>query len=323
MVSSDIQQTIESLPPNEKSTLLIAAGTYHETINITRSAPLTLLGQLNLNGSNLVTIFDTKFVQNGIDDADTAVLTVSPNRAGALIGAGPTGAPSQPEFGNVDFKAYNIDFENRAADFAISQALVVDVSYANASFYGCNFKSYQDTWYTGKNASTFVTGGGVWGQTDYIFGFGIAYFKNATLFNRACGGGIVAWKGTDTSPENNTYGAYLDETRLIRSPDANATLNLTEQCFLGRPWNDLATTVFLRTYMEDLVNPMGWKPFGGNRTEILNTTFYAEYDSFGPGGNVSERVPIEHILTAQEAKAFDIENVFRGRPGWVDFEYVV
>jgi hypothetical protein len=50
----------------------------------------------------------------GQDDASSAVLTVAPNLAGALIGAGPTGAPLQPVFGNVDFKAYNIDFQNRA-----------------------------------------------------------------------------------------------------------------------------------------------------------------------------------------------------------------
>jgi hypothetical protein len=50
----------------------------------------------------------------GEDDAASAVLTVAPNGAGGLIGAGPTGAPLQPVFGNTDFKAYNIDFQNRA-----------------------------------------------------------------------------------------------------------------------------------------------------------------------------------------------------------------
>lgn len=91
-----------------------------------------------------------------MDDAQSAVLTVAPSFPAALIGAGPTGAPLQPLFGNVDFKAYNIDFQNRAvsvlsshrfqrlaysvqANFAISQALVTDISYANASFYGCSF----------------------------------------------------------------------------------------------------------------------------------------------------------------------------------------
>lgn len=118
-----------------------------------------------------------------MDDAASAVLTVAPNGAGALIGAGTDGAPLQPVFGNVDFKAYNIDFQNRAvstdktlclepplsfiqANFSISQALVTDISYANASFYGCSFASYQDTWYTGRNASTYVADSVIFGQTD-------------------------------------------------------------------------------------------------------------------------------------------------------------
>lgn len=63
------------------------------------------------------------------------------------------------------------------ANFSISQALVTDISYANASFYGCTFESYQDTWYTGRNASTYVTDSIIYGQTDCApnarFGFRI------------------------------------------------------------------------------------------------------------------------------------------------------
>lgn len=123
-------------------------------------------------------------MEGGIDDAQSAVLTVSPSFNASLIGAGPTGAPLQPLFGNTDFKAYNIDFQNRAvhfrpeytvqsadcalykANFSISQALVTDISYTNASFYGCTFASYQDTWYTGRNASTYVVDSIIFGQTD-------------------------------------------------------------------------------------------------------------------------------------------------------------
>lgn len=49
-----------------------------------------------------------------MDDAQSAVLLVAPSFNASLIGAGPTGAPPQPLFGNTDFKAYNIAFENRA-----------------------------------------------------------------------------------------------------------------------------------------------------------------------------------------------------------------
>ncbi|EKM49749.1 carbohydrate esterase family 8 protein [Phanerochaete carnosa HHB-10118-sp] len=328
---TSVQQAVESLPDENDAIILIGEGEYHETVNVSRKAPLTLLGQLdpqtafdpagNASTRNLVQIWDDQFVENGIDDAQSAVLTVSPSFNASLIGAGTTGAPLQPLFGNTDFKVYNIDFQNRAANFSISQALVTDISYANASFYGCTFASYQDTWYTGKNASTYVVDSIIFGQTDYLFGFGTAWFQSVTLANRACGGGIAAWKGTNlTDAPGNRYGAYISDSRIIRSPDANATTVTNEQCFLGRPWNDLATTVYLRTFMDDSIAPAGFKPFDSARPVIMNTTFYAEYKSLGPGGNTSERVS-DHVLTAAEAENFTIEKVFLETPHWIDFDY--
>ncbi|KAJ7810563.1 pectin lyase-like protein [Mycena leptocephala] len=281
---------IASLPQTGAATILIAAGSYQETLNVTRTGPLTLLGQLPqtiANASspnlNLVQVWNTAFVMTGQDDASSAVLTVAPNLAGALIGAGPTGAPLQPVFGNVDFKAYNIDFQNRAANFAISQALVTDISYANASFYGCAFASFQDTWYTGRNASTYVVDSVIFGQTDCVFQF---WFQNIILANRACGGGI--------------------------SPDANSTTATNGLCFLGRPWNDLATTVYLSTVMDASVRPAGWEPFDSARPTIMNTTFYAEFNSTGPGGNTSQ----------PQASNFTINGVFLEHPKWIDFGYL-
>ncbi|KAF9265315.1 pectin lyase-like protein [Marasmius fiardii PR-910] len=307
-------------------------GEYHENVNVTRSAPLTLLGQVSAefadsvdqpfaNGSrkNLVQIFDTRYTTMGKDFAASAVLTVAPNGAAALIGDSedPAGARLQPDFGNVDFKAYNIDFRNLAANYSISQALATDISYANASFYGCSFASHQDTWYTGRNGSTYVVDSVVFGKSDYLFGFGTAWFQNVILANRACGGGMVAWKGTNQNDTpGNRYGAYIADSQIIRSPDANATTNITQGC---RPWNDFATTVFVNTFMENVVQPVGWKPFSGR--PFVNTTFYAEFNSTGPGGNVSDRISIEHFLTPDEVKEFTLDSVFLGRPSWVDFDY--
>ncbi|KAF9005530.1 pectin lyase-like protein [Cyathus striatus] len=334
-----VQDAVLSLPDKGAFTILIGAGEYHETVNITRTGPLTLLGQLptsainDLNTpfatdgtkKNLVQIWDNQFVSTGMDDATSAVLLVAPSFNASLIGAGPTGAPLQPLFGTTDFKAYNIDFQNRAANFSISQALVTDISYANASFYGCSFASYQDTWYTGRNGSTYVVDSVIFGQTDYVFGFGTAWFQNIVLANRACGGGLVAWKGTNlTDAPGNRYGAYISDSKIIRSPDANATAVTADKCFLGRPWNDLATTVFLSTFMDDSIRPEGWTPFDSARPVIMNTTFYAEFNStgdLGPGGNTTARIPLEHLLTADQAKNFTIDKVFLEHPGWIDFSY--
>lgn len=65
-------------------------------------------------------MWDDKFTQNGLDDAESAVLLVAPSFNASLIGAGPTGAPLQPLFGTTDFKAYNIDFQNRAVSLMIA-----------------------------------------------------------------------------------------------------------------------------------------------------------------------------------------------------------
>ena len=94
-------------PKNGQAIILIGKGVYHETINITRSAPLTLLvshyinsmnncrlchtgGQGQLNGTstlpttniysrNLVQVWDNRFVRDGLSNAQTAVIVIQPS----------------------------------------------------------------------------------------------------------------------------------------------------------------------------------------------------------------------------------------------------
>ncbi|KZT28756.1 carbohydrate esterase family 8 protein [Neolentinus lepideus HHB14362 ss-1] len=332
---TSVQAAVESLPEGTPSTILIGEGVYHETVNVSRQAPLTMLGQLstetafvpagNTSTRNLVQIWNNDWVvtQGVEDDAQSAVLVVSPSFNASLVGAGPTGAPLQPLFGNTDFRAYNIDFQNLAANYSISQALATDISYANASFYGCTFASYQDTWYTGRNASTYVVDSIIYGMTDYLFGFGTAWFQNVTFANRGCGGGLVAWKGTNLmDAPGNRYGAYISDSKIIRSPDANATTGTDASCYLGRPWNSLATTVYLNTYMDESIAPVGWIEFDNTRTLNISTTYYAEYKSYGPGANYIGREPYEHFLTDAEAASFTVEKVFLEQPEWIDYSYL-
>ncbi|KAG1744844.1 carbohydrate esterase family 8 protein [Suillus lakei] len=308
-----VQAAINSLPETGDAIILIGAGEYFEMVNVTRSAPLTLLGQLdpdtayepagNASQRNLVHIWNNVHVVSGLTDEETATLTVA--------------RLSGQHFGNTDFKAYNIDFENRAARYSISQALAGSFIYANVSFYGCTFASWQDTWYSGHGVHSYTVDSIIYGQTDYLFGFGMAWFQNVILANRACGGGITAWQGT-TGTRN---GAYIADSKIIRSPDANATTVTDGQCYLGRPWNTLAVAVYLRTYMDESIQPAGFTPWPGE-TSVPSTTYYAEYNSSGPGGDTSKRVPQERILTtAQVEESFSLESVFSGTPWWIDFNY--
>ncbi|KAJ8594893.1 carbohydrate esterase family 8 protein [Rhizopogon salebrosus TDB-379] len=309
---TSVQDAIASLPDTGAAIILIGEGEYFEMVNVARSAPLTLLGQLdpataynaagNASQRNLVHIWNNLHVVPGVNDEQTATFTIAPS-------------PGQM-FGNTNFRAYNIDFENRAANYSISQALVTSISYANASFYGCAFASWQDTWYTGANANTYVVDSIIYGQTDYLFGFGTAWFQNVTLANRACGGGLTAWQGT----EDTKHGAYIADSRIIRSPDANATTVTNKQCSLGRPWNAMAIAVYLRTYMDESIAPAGFTPWSRGAS-IPSTTYYAEYDSYGPGADTSARVAQDHILTSEQAQSFTLEEVFMGTPAWIDFDY--
>ncbi|KAI8060011.1 pectin lyase fold/virulence factor [Gongronella butleri] len=327
-----VQSAIAGVAGKREATILIGSGTYHEVINVTTSGALTMLGETVQPGNwsaNLVTIWNSSAIPMlpaGADDADTVTFTVAPNRPAALIGAGFYGAPIVNDtFGSPDFKAYNLNVENRYANYSAGQALALDVSYANASFYGCAFRSYQDTVYVGRAGAAYFTGCEIAGQTDFIFGFGTAWFENSTIAMRGCGGGVTAWKGSPDGYNgiyNNTFGAYFHDSQLIKSPDANATLNIVGKCALGRPWNNLSRVVFDDCYMDESIQPNGFIPWSGGAQLNNSGIYYAEFGSYGPGFNKSARESSEILGTAEEgANLWNLHSVFKGIPKWIDFKW--
>lgn len=150
-----IQSAVLSLPNDTSSQyILIGKATYNEQVNVTRAGPLTLLGQTTASGLNgqyngVRVTWAQANVGNTLytDNAYTSVLTVASNLNASLTGAGITGfaEPANTPYGSVDFKAYNIDFDNNQFPYANGPALALSVGYANTSFYRCGFYSYQDT----------------------------------------------------------------------------------------------------------------------------------------------------------------------------------
>jgi hypothetical protein len=145
-----IQSAIGSIPNNtEPSYILILPGNYTEQVNVTRSAPLYLLGQtsnVKSQKQNTVNVIWSAIAGTG-DNAYTATLTVAPNLDAALTGSGPTGhtVPPNNPFGNVDFRTYNLNFINDYAPYSDGPSLAVSTGYANTGFYYSGFFSYQDT----------------------------------------------------------------------------------------------------------------------------------------------------------------------------------
>ncbi|KAK8042422.1 pectin lyase fold/virulence factor, partial [Apiospora phragmitis] len=217
------------------------------------------------------------------DNAVTSVLTVAPTWEAALTGTGPTGhpVPAATPPGSRDFRLYHIDMRNTAAARSVGPALALGVAYARASFYGCGFYSFQDTVYVGQRGGAFFYDCVVAGEVDFLYGFGTAWVERSTLALRNCGGGITAWKGTNTTFPNK-YGAYVSSSRVIA---ANSTIAaaIEGQCPLGRPWNALHRSVFMDTYLDASILPAGYIKWQDADPRFDTTTLEAVYRNQGPG----------------------------------------
>lgn len=333
-VFSTIQSAILALPyDNSSATILVQPGQYTEQLNITRPGPLTLLGQtsfpssLSSNGAEVLWRQATGNANSSLDNAYTSTLTIAPTLNSSLTGSGPTGnpVPSDTPFGNANFRAYNLNFTNDYAPRSAGPSLALSTSYANTGFYYCSFKSYQDTVYVGKLANSYMKSCEVAGQTDFLYGFGTLWIERSTLLLRSCGGGITAWKGTNTTYANK-FGAYIHSSSVTK---ANSSLSLTGKCALGRPWNAQHRSVFANTYLDDSITPAGYIEWYAKEPRINNYTFMAEYKDLGPGWNETGRREgrITRVLSEAEwepysspAKVFQyFKSGKTGNDGWVDY----
>ncbi|KAM0244122.1 hypothetical protein ACHAP5_006605 [Fusarium lateritium] len=342
---TSIQDAIDSLGNTTTAGhILIAAGNYVEQLNVTRRGPLHLIGasnapwvkdlyadiDVNSTAQNDVQIWWNSANQNDgsmSDNVYTSVLTVGPNLNATLTGAGPTGfaVPAGTPFGCIDFRAYNIDFRNDFAPRSAGPAHAVGVSRANAGFYSCGFYSYQDTVYVGKLGNAFFYDNIIAGQTDFLYGFGTAWIDRSTLSLRNCGGGLTAWKGSNTT-FTNKYGVYIDNTQVIPSNSTIAT-NLVGKCPLGRPWNSQHRSIFMNSYLDAVILPAGYIKWSADTPRVDNYTFMATYHDFGPGYDVEAEKAggVTKVLTDAEVKPYrSPADVFQtpegkfGHIGWID-----
>lgn len=120
------------------------------------------------------------------------------------------------------------------------------------------------------------------GQTDFLYGFGTLFIESSSLSLRSCGGGITAWKGTNTTFANK-YGVYISDSQLLAANSSIAPI-IADRCSLGRPWNDLHRSLFMNTYLDRSILPAGYTEWAGKPNGGLgvNTTM-AVYKVYGPG----------------------------------------
>lgn len=202
-----------------------------------------------------------------------------------------------------DFSAENLTIENTAG--RVGQAVALHVEGDRCVVKNCKLLGNQDTLYVGTESSRqFYRNCYIEGTTDFIFGEATVVFQNCTVKSLA-NSFITA---ASTTPQQK-FGFVFFDCELIA--------DTAKKVYLGRPWRPYAKTVFIRTKMGNQVLPQGWEPWENPaKVDNTKTAFYAEYKNTGLGAQADGRVKWSHQLTAEQVKAYTIQNIFSGKNSW-------
>jgi pectin methylesterase-like acyl-CoA thioesterase len=145
------------------------------------------------------------------------------------------------------------------------------------------------------------------GNVDFIFGDGDSVFENCEIHNTPHQGGYVTAQSKRYPEQDSTY--VFNHCKLTAEPNVGTV-------WLGRPWRAYASVVFMNTEMGPHIGAAGWREWHPGETNYLETAFYAEYNSSGPGAHPGERDPHAKHLTAAEAARFETKRFLAGSDGW-------
>lgn len=282
---STVQRAIDAAP-DTGATISVSPGTYREVLNIDKP-------HVHLKGTS--------------SDADKTVIVFDKS-------AGTSGGTTRSATVNVtgdDFLAENITFQN---DFNAhhpqlpqgSQALALRVTADRAVFRNVRLLGNQDTLYAASKESRsrqYFTHCYIEGNVDFIFGDSKAFFDHCEIRSTPHSGGFVTAQGKHSPDQDSGY--VFDHCKLTAYPGVS-------HVWLGRPWRPYATVVFLNTEMGAHIEPAGWREWHPGETQSIETAFYAEYNSTGPGAHPGQRDPHTKVLSAAEGARYLLKIFFAG-----------
>lgn len=222
----------------------------------------------------------------------------------------------------ANFTAKNLTFANTAGyGPKIGQAVAVYADGNGMTFENCRFLGRQDTLFTAPLPPTVIEWGGfrgprenaprdngthyysncyIEGDVDFIFGGATAYFEECEIRSLCRGADPDGFITAASTPEGRPYGYVFNKCRFT-SDCAPETI------YLGRPWRNFAKTVIMNSELGAHIKKEGWHDW--NKEEARETTYYAEYNNYGPGASPETRVSWSHQLTEEEAKNYSKEKV--------------
>jgi polygalacturonase len=223
-----------------------------------------------------------------------------------------------------NFTAENVTFAN---DFNAthpqepqgSQALALLVTGDRAVLRNVRLLGNQDTLYVGSRdcdgaspescvpTRQYFSGCYIEGNVDFIFGDGNAVFENCEIHSTPHSIGYITAQGKQRADQDSTF--VFNHCRLTAEPGVT-------NVWLGRPWRPHAAVVFLDTEMGGHIQPAGWREWHPGETRSIETAFYAEYNSSGPGARPPERDPHTKMLSPAEAARYETKRFLAGRDHW-------
>ncbi|KAK4256357.1 hypothetical protein QN277_009235 [Acacia crassicarpa] len=265
----------------------VKKGIYEENIEVDKdNENLMIIG----DGMTLTIITGSKSVKDGITPSMSAT-------------AGIDGA---------HFFARDITFRNMAGPEK-GQAVALRSASDLSVFYRCSIEGYQDTLMAASQRQ-FYRDCRILGTVDFIWGNAAVVLQNCRILVRKPLQGqaiMITAQGRD-DPFQNT-GISIINSQIQAAPDFRKVYHSYET-YLGRPWQQYAPVVVMKTYIEGLVNPLGWSPWD-NSAVGEDTCYVGEYMNYGAGSSTKSRVkwPGFHVITnPNEANQFSVVSFLAG-----------
>lgn len=290
-----ITDAINFAPNNslDRVIIYIKQGLYQENVDIPSYKPnIVLLGE----GRDITTITGNRSVVDGWTTFRSATVAVS--------GGG--------------FLVRDIGFHNTAGAEK-HQAVALRINADFAAVYRCAISGYQDTLYV-HSFRQFYRECDIYGTIDYVFGNAAVVFQGCNIISRMPIPGqftVISAHSRD-SPDQQTGISFQNCSILAMEDLRNSTTITTPvKSYLGRPWKPYSRTVFMESYIDDFIDPMGWIHWSGDQG--LDTLYYGEYGNTGPGSRVDGRVtwPGHHLMDLYEASNFTVSELITGQE-WLD-----
>jgi polygalacturonase len=292
-----VQEGIDALSENG-GTIQIKPGTYREVVHIAKP----------------------RVRMQGMGDDPSQVVIVYSNSA---YGSGGTFHSATAFVTGDDFYAENVTFQN---DYSRShglqpqgsQAIALSVRGDRAIFRNVRILGAQDTLFAASHscesdagpcipARQYFYNCYIEGNIDFIFGDAEAVFDHCHI-HAIAHPQVYVTAQSKRYPEQQS-GYIFDHCRITADGQAGTV-------FLGRPWRAYATVVFLESQLDEKVDPAGWTEWHAGETTRLQTVFYAEYASVGPGARTETREAHAHQLSGAEARRYAATTFLAGSDGW-------